>query len=107
MERRYKVWLEVSEGAVKKNIRTFRGLLNAKTKLYAVVKSNAYGHGLMQFSAIADKAEVDGFCVDSVVEGIKLRTHGITKSILVLGYTLPALYSVAAKNDITITIPNM
>ena len=106
MERRYKVWLEVSEGAVRKNIRTFRGLLDAKTQLYAVVKSNAYGHGLLQFSAIVGEAGVDGFCVDSVVEGVKLRTHGITKPILVLGYTLPALYAVAAKNGITITISN-
>ena len=106
MERKYKVWLEVSASAVKKNVRTFRGLLDAKTALYAVVKSNAYGHGLMQFSEIADKAGVDGFCVDSVVEGVKLRMHGITKPIVVLGYTLPALYSVAAKNTITVTISN-
>ncbi len=103
MERRYKVWLEVSGGAARKNIRTFRGLLDAKTKLYAVVKSNAYGHGLLQFSVIADKG-VDGFCVDSVVEGVKLRTHGITKPILVLGYTLPALYALAAENAITVTV---
>lgn len=106
MERKYKVWLTVSKGAVLKNIRAFRGLLDKKTKLYAVVKSNAYGHGLMQFSTIADNG-VDGFCVDSVVEGIKLRTHGIAKPILVLGYSLPALYTTAAKNNIIVTISNM
>lgn len=105
MERKYKVWLTVSKSAVRKNISAFRGLLGKKIKLYAVVKSNAYGHGLLQFSVIADKG-VDGFCVDSVVEGVKLRTHGITKPILVLGYTLPSLYAVAAKNNITVTISN-
>ena len=104
MERKYKVWLEVSAVAVRKNIRAFRTLLDKKTKLYAVVKSNAYGHGLLQFSALADEYGVDGFCVDSVVEGVKLRAHGITKPILILGYTLPGLYAVAAKNDITVTI---
>ncbi|MDO8582723.1 MAG: alanine racemase [bacterium] len=107
MERKYKVWLEVSAHAVKKNIHTFRGLLDTKTQLYAVVKSNAYGHGLMQFSEIADKAGVDGFCVDSIVEGIKLRTHGVAKPILVLGYTLPALYAVAAEHGITVTISSV
>ncbi len=106
MERKYKVWLEVSKGAVRKNIRTFRGLLDKKTKLYAVVKSNAYGHGLLQFSELADECGIDGFCVDSVVEGVKLRMHGITKPILVLGYTLPALYAVAAKSGITVTVSN-
>ncbi len=102
----YKVWIELKKDAVRKNIRTFRALLGKKTKLYAVVKSNAYGHGLVQFSAIADEYGVDGFCVDSVVEGVKLRIHGIAKPILVLGYTLPGLYGHAAKHDITITISN-
>ena len=106
MKRKYKVWLTVSKSAVRKNIRTFRGLLDKKTKLYAVVKSNAYGHGLMQFTAIADKARIDGFCVDSVVEGVKLRAHGIAKPILVLGYSLPVLYTTAAQHDITVTISN-
>lgn len=106
MERRYKVWLEVSKSAVRKNVRAFRALLGKKIKLYAVVKSNAYGHGLLQFSGLASEYGVDGFCVDSVVEGVKLRTHGITKPILVLGYTLPALYAAAAEHGITVTISN-
>lgn len=106
MERQYKVWIEVSKSAVRKNVRAFRALLGEKTQLYAVVKSNAYGHGLLQFSTLADEYGVDGFCVDSVVEGIKLRTHGITKPILVLGYTLPALYEAAAEHGITVTISN-
>ena len=106
MERRYKVWLEVSKAAVRKNVRAFRVLLGKKTQLYAVVKSNAYGHGLLHFSTLADECKVDGFCVDSVVEGVKLRTHGITKPILVLGYTLPALYAAAAEHGITVTISN-
>jgi alanine racemase len=106
VERRYKVWLEISQGAVRKNIRTFRGLLDKQSKLYAVVKSNAYGHGLLQFSSLADECDIDGFCVDSVVEGAKLRANGITKPILVLGYTLPALYGIAAENGITVTISN-
>ena len=50
---------------------------------------------------------MDGFCVDSVVEGIKLRTHGVAKPILVLGYTLPAIYAVAAEHGITVTISNV
>ncbi len=106
MERRYKVWIELDAAAVRQNILGFRALLSEKTKLYSVVKSNAYGHGLKAFSKIADTAGVDGFCVDSVVEGAKLREEGITKPILVLGYTLPALYKAAAERGITVTISN-
>lgn len=107
MQPPYKVWIEISKRAVQKNVHTFRSLVGKQTKLYAVVKSNAYGHGLMQFSGIADACGVDGFCVDSVVEGEKLRLQGIAKPILVLGYTLPALYSRAASHDVAVTISNM
>jgi alanine racemase len=53
----------------------------------AVVKSNAYGHGLVEVAKIADKEGAAWFGVDNVDEGIELRKNGITKPILVLGYT--------------------
>lgn len=102
----YKTWIEISERAVVNNIRAFRSILKKNTKLFAVVKSNAYGHGLIIFSELADKYGVDGFCVDAVVEGKKLRNAGIKKPILVLGPTLPHLYKDAAAHDIAVTISN-
>jgi len=91
---------------VANNIKIFRKILKKKTKLFAVVKSNAYGHGLLIFSELANIYGIDGFCVDSVIEGIKLRNAGIKKTILVLGPTLPNLLEKAETNDITITISN-
>ena len=102
-----KTWIEISKKAVAKNVRTFRSLVSDRTKIWAVVKSNAYGHGLTAFSRVADKAGADGFCVDSVLEGIKLRENGIKKPILVLGPTLPILFKEAKENKITITISNI
>jgi len=101
-----KTWIEISRKAVDKNIKIFRALISKKTQIWAVVKSNAYGHGLIAFSQVADKAGVDGFCVDSVIEGVKLRKVGIVKPILVLGPTLPGLFKEALANKITITISN-
>lgn len=69
------------------------------------MKSNAYGHGLVTFAQIA-APEVDGFCVDSVLEGLKLRQNGIKKPILVLGPTLPSLFQLAAENSISVSISN-
>jgi alanine racemase len=54
----------------------------------AVVKSNAYGHGLIDFSQAAEKLGVDWLGVDSIVEAESLRRSGLKKPILVLGYTL-------------------
>ena len=101
-----KTWVEISRKAVKSNIKIFKTLVGKKTQLWAVVKSNAYGHGLIVFSKLADKAGVDGFCVDNVEEGICLRNAGIKKPILVLGPTLPVLFGRAKKYKITITISN-
>jgi alanine racemase len=104
MNGRYKVWVEIRQKAVEANVRTFQGLLKPKTKLWAVVKSNAYGHGLVTFSVLADQEGVDGFCVDSVVEGVKLRNAGVRKPILVLGPTLSEDFIADAfANNITIT----
>lgn len=100
----YKTWVEISRKAVQHNVRAFRKLIGNKTKLFAVVKSNAYGHGLVTFSRIADQLGVDGFCVDSVIEGVRLREEGIEKTILVLGSTFKNLLKEAAENDITITV---
>ncbi len=104
MRQRYKTWIEINRRAVAQNVRTFRSILRPRTRLFAVVKSNAYGHGLLAFSEIAARAGVDGFCVDSVVEGYRLRAVGIRKPILVLGPTLPNLFAKTAGDGITITV---
>ncbi len=102
-----RTWIEIDARAVQKNFRTFRRLVGKKVKLWSVVKSNAYGHGLFAFSELADRFGVDGFCVDSLVEGIALREKsGITKPILVLGPTLATRFREAAKHKIAITISN-
>jgi alanine racemase len=101
-----RTWIELDQGAIGRNVKTFRKLIGPKTKLWSVVKSNAYGHGLSVFAKLADKAGVDGFCVDSLIEGLRLRKEGIKKPILVLGYTLPHRMGEAAAKNIAITISN-
>ena len=102
--RSLKTWIEIDKKAIQWNVSLFKKLVSRETKLMAVVKSNAYGHGLWVFSEIAEKAGVDGFCVDSVIEAATLRERGIKKPILVLGYTLPTLFEEAFENGITIAI---
>ncbi len=101
-----RTWIEIDREALRYNISIFRKLIGPKIKLWSVVKSNAYGHGLPVFPKLADKFGVDGFCVDSLIEGLRLRKEGIKKPILVLGYTLPHRFGEAAAKKITITISN-
>lgn len=99
-----KVWVEISRSALVSNIKAVRSHVGKDVAVWAVVKSNAYGHGIVTFSKAADKAGVDGFCVDSVIEGKTLRREGIKKPILVLGPTLPNLFASAQKEHIAITV---
>ncbi|TSC89073.1 MAG: alanine racemase [Parcubacteria group bacterium Gr01-1014_3] len=101
-----KVWVEIDKAAAKHNYQKVRSLIDKKTKLWSVVKSNAYGHGLAAFASLINELGADGFCVDSVIEGVKLREQGIRKPILVLGPTFPGLLADAVANDIMITISN-
>ena len=103
----FKTWIEINKKSLENNVKVFRNILGSRTKLMAVVKSNAYGHGLLVFSKLANELGVDGFCVDSVIEGEKLRDAGIKKPILVLGFTLPNLFQIAKDKNIIITISNL
>lgn len=99
-----RTWIEVDKRAIAKNVRAFRALVGPKVKLLGVVKSNAYGHNIYEFSRELEKNKVDWLGVDSLVEGVRLREEGIRLPILVLGFTLPVLYELAAAHDIALTL---
>jgi alanine racemase len=62
--------------------RQYPGLL-----LAPVLKSNAYGHGLIPVAEILDQAKIAFFVLDSLYEAMILRRAGIKSEILVIGYT--------------------
>lgn len=98
-----RTWVEIDRSAIAHNYKMFKYLVPKGTRICSVVKSNAYGHGLVEFSkAVGRYADV--YAVDSVIEGIRLREDGIKKPIFVLGYTLPTTLSLAAQFDIQVTL---
>lgn len=101
-----RTWIEIDKKAISNNVTQFKRLLPKNCLFCAVVKSNAYGHGLADFSKeVATK--VDYLAVDSIVEAVHLRDSGIKTPILVLGYTLPEMYKNASLNNIEITISSV
>lgn len=101
----FKTWIELKKSNAWHNCLEFRKIIGPNVKLWAVVKSNAYGHGIYHFPNLIKKY-VDGFCVDSLIEGERLRKNKIKKYILVLGPTIFNLYSKAKFLDIALTISN-
>ena len=56
-------WVEIDVDAIKKNLLAARSLLDEKTRLIAVVKANAYGHGMAETARILFQNGVDFFAV--------------------------------------------
>lgn len=92
--------------AIRHNIDEVKGKIAADTKVMAVVKANAYGHGAVQVANCL-KDKVDYYGVATIEEAIELREGQITHPILILGYTSPTQFSYAINNDITLTIYNL
>ena len=77
-------WVEIDQGALRRNTRAFKNLLNGRQRLCCVVKADAYGHGAAQCAKLMYATGADMFAVATVAEGVELRESGIKAPILVL-----------------------
>lgn len=100
----YRTWIEISRSALKHNFQLFRKVIGKKVLLLGVIKSNAYGHGLMTMARLYGEMNVDWLGVDSIAEANKLRKEKITKPLLVLGYTQPENFIVASTKNISLAV---
>ena len=96
-------WIEIDTAALRANAAQLRRIIGPDVMLMAVVKANAYGHDAA-LVAPAVEAHVDRFAVAALAEAVDLRRAGITKPILVLGYTPGALAADAARLDVHLTV---
>ncbi|MFA6296186.1 MAG: alanine racemase [Patescibacteria group bacterium] len=86
----YRTWLEINEQALIYNLQQFRKIIGSQKILAAVIKSNAYGHGLLEVAKILEKSEADWFIVDSIDEALTLKQKNTKtkKQIIILDYTI-------------------
>ncbi|MGC9054858.1 MAG: alanine racemase, partial [Candidatus Hydrogenedens sp.] len=66
------------------NLQVVRNLVGSSVRIIAVVKANAYGHGLVPIAQYAEKWGVNMLAVANIEEGITLRKSGIKIPILIL-----------------------
>ena len=98
--------VEIGRSALVHNIREFRRLIGPRRRFLAVVKANAYGHGILEIAGIAVEKGVDWLGVNSVEEGAALRREGIAVPVLVLGYAPFASLEEAVVRDLRLTVYN-
>ena len=98
-----RTYAAVNLKAIRNNIMEEKRLLHPGTKIMAVVKANAYGHGAVPVSKALYNL-VDAYGVATVQEAMELREAGIDKLILVLGYTPDCWFPEIIKFDISQTV---
>jgi len=104
----YRCWVEVDLDALRQNVAAIRRRLQPGTKLMAVVKADAYGHGLAQVAGVLMQCGVDAFAVANLTEALLLRhIGGIGWPILLFGASLPFEVRKIVEQNITPTISTL
>jgi alanine racemase len=97
-------WAEINLKAVAFNIAQIGAHVGKGTEILAVVKANAYGHGISPVSRVLVESGVKYLGVATVDEALKIRRDGLDVSILLLGAVLDEEARIAVEHDITITM---
>jgi alanine racemase len=92
---------------LKQNIKNLISLTSGETSLMAVVKANAYGHGLLQIAKCAAESGAAWLGVALPEEGAELRENGISLPILVLGDVSEEQCETVIKYNLTQTVPSL
>lgn len=97
-------WAEIDAEALCRNVLWIRSCLSPRTRLLAVVKADAYGHGAPGVAQVLSRVGVDYFGVAHVGEGEILRGAGVRKPILILSETIPELLPSVVRGNFAQTV---
>ncbi|WP_010532049.1 alanine racemase [Lentibacillus jeotgali] len=97
---------EVDLGAFRENVRTLKHFAG-NSRLMAVIKTNAYGHGVVPIGQAAVQAGADRLGVTMVEEGAQLRANGIDVPIHILSSIMSWQAADAVAYDLTASISSL
>ncbi len=96
---------EVDLTAFRDNVKAFKNIaVDSDSRLMAVIKTNAYGHGVVPIGHAAIEAGADRLGVTTVEEGALLRENGIDVPIHILSTIMPAQATDAVTYDLTVSV---
>jgi alanine racemase len=99
-------WINIDLRAIDHNIKQIKRLQRSDTKIIAVVKSNAYGHGILPVALQAIKSGADMLGVVSAAEALQLRKKGVIRPIVVMGAVAKEDMVDLARNKISFVVHN-
>lgn len=98
-----KSWVEINKAAVAQNAAAFR-IRNPDARLCAVVKADAYGHGIEMIVPTLVESGIDLFGVDHVSEALRVRALAPEATVIIFGVTFPEELEDAVGQGITVTV---
>ena len=99
--------IEIDLNAIVYNLQAIKKLLYPETRIIGVVKSNAYGHGLIDTARAVWTSGADILAVQTIAEAVELRINKIKSPILVLGAIQQEDFYKVIEFDITVTAYNI
>ena len=96
----HRTWAEIDLSALIHNFNIIKDTVKP-SKVLAVVKANGYGHSAEAIAPVLEANGADFFGVSNIDEALELRDIGITKPILILGYTPADMVKSLAENNIS------
>ena len=99
-------WIEIDLAALRSNLKAALGLLGG-SKLMAVVKADAYGHGAEAVSRLALAGGASCLGVLTLAEAVSLRQKGISGPIVLLAPPLPEQAGLLARARVEPTIDSL
>ncbi len=93
--------IEISESALQNNIDFLKSTLGSSCQLSAVVKGNAYGHGINTYVPLAEKCGVNHFSVFSADEAFKANEVLTGSQLMIMGFIDQSDLQWAIEHDIS------
>ncbi|HNR46029.1 MAG TPA: alanine racemase [Anaerolineaceae bacterium] len=100
----YQTHARIHLNHIRFNIEGIRKAVGAERKILIAVKANAYGHGAVAVSRMAEQIGVDWLGVATVPEGMQLREAGIGLPILKLSPAFPEEMEAAVRSRVTLAV---
>ena len=100
-------WVEIDAAALRHNLQGFRRAVGSNAELGAVVKSNAYGHGMLETASLASRAGAGWLCVNNLEEAVALREAGLDSKILIMGYVSVTALPEIVRHDLRPVVYNL
>ncbi len=100
-------WAEISLPALRHNLRVIREIIPEGTRIMAVVKANAYGHGVLPIAKCCREEKAEWLAVANVTELAELRRARVGGPIMLLSACLPEEMPAAIQLRAAFTISSL